>query len=106
MDGADLNKKNLKNKKKLFKRGFFPFLKTPETDCRLTLVKMRVLFDPGDAQNINTWISLAKSPKKTKPEAFKSSKPSKAQSLQKPKAFKSPKHIHDEFCLWHAHCGA
>jgi hypothetical protein len=48
---------------------------------------MRVLFDPGDAQNINTWISLAKSPKKTKPEAFKSSKPSKVQSLQKPKAY-------------------
>jgi len=86
--GAYLNK-NLKKQKKLLKRGFFPFLKTPETDCRLTLVKMRVLFDPGDAQNINTWISLAKSPKKTKPEAFK-----------------SPKHIHDEFCLWHAHCGA
>jgi len=69
-------------------------------DCRLTLVKMRVLFDPGDAQNINTWISLAKSPKKQSP------KPSKAQSLQKPKAFKSPKHIHNEFCLWYAHCGA
>jgi hypothetical protein len=82
MDGADLNKKTLKNKKKekkLFKRGLHnPFLKTPETDCRLTLVKTRVLFDPGDAQNINTWILLAKSPKK-------------ARSLQKLKAFKSPK---------------